>query len=66
MNKNVRNQTSARPDLKTAFPEVDQAARTLMYWLASALVSDIDEARRLGFTDLLLMTTNVVSRRASD
>ena len=53
-------------DLKTVFPEVDRAARTLMYTLASALASDFDEARRLGCTDLLLMTTNVVSHRGSD
>lgn len=66
MNKNVKNQTAARPDLKTVFPEVDRAARPLMYWLASALVSDFDEASRLGLTDLLLMTTNVVSHRARD
>ncbi|WP_156628601.1 hypothetical protein [Mycobacterium sp. 1274756.6] len=47
MDKNVKNQSSARPDPKTVFPEVGQAARTLMYWLASALASDFDEARRL-------------------
>jgi hypothetical protein len=73
MNKNKTNCTSAHrdapakeqaPDLKTAFPDVDKAARTLMYTLASALAADFDEARRLGCTDLLLMTTNVVTRRA--
>lgn len=49
-------------DLKTAFPDVDKAARALMYTLASALASNFDEARRLGCTDLLLVTTNVVTR----
>jgi hypothetical protein len=51
------------PDLMTVFPNVDKAARALMYTLASALASDFDEARRLGCTDLLLATTNVVTRR---
>lgn len=73
MNKNKTSSTSAHrhapaqehaPDLKTAFPDVDKAARALMYTLASALAADFDEARRLGCTDLLLMTTNVVTRRA--
>jgi hypothetical protein len=36
-----------------------------MYTLASALAADFDEARRLGCTDLLLMTTNVVTRRVA-
>ncbi|MCQ4360300.1 hypothetical protein KQR54_03905 [Mycobacterium gordonae] len=53
-------------DLKTVFPEVNRAARALMYTLASALASDFDEARRLGCTDLLLMTTNIVTRRGGD
>jgi hypothetical protein len=60
------NQKMNGTDLKAVFLEVDQAARTLMYWLASALAAEFDEARRLGCTDLLLMTTNVVTRRASD
>lgn len=73
MNKNKTSSTSAHrhalpqehaPDLKTAFPDVDKAARALMYTLASALAVDFDEARRLGCTDLLLVTTNVVTRRA--
>ena len=74
MNKNKTSSTSAHrppapaqghaPDLKTAFPDVDKAARALLYTLASALASDFDEARRLGCTDLLLVTTNVVTRRA--
>ena len=72
MNDNTTNRTSAHrtaparehvPDLKTAFPDVDKAARALMYTLASALASNFDEARRLGCTDLLLVTTNVVARR---
>ena len=72
MNENTTNWTSAhRPapslehalDLKTVFPDVDKAACALIYTLASALVADFDEARRLGCTDLLLMTTNVVTRR---
>ncbi len=54
------------PDLKTVFPKVDRAARTLMYTLTSALATDFDEARRLRCTDLLLMTTNVVSRGGGD
>lgn len=45
-------------------PDVDKAVRALMYTLASALAPNFDEARRLGCTDLLLVTTNVVSRRA--
>jgi len=53
-------------DLKTAFAEVDRAARTLMYTLTSALASDFDEARRLGCADLLLMTTNIVTHRGGD
>ena len=73
MNDNTTNRTSAHspapaqehaPDLKTAFPDVDKAARALMYTLASALASNFDEARRLGCTDLLLVTTNVVTRWA--
>jgi hypothetical protein len=73
MNDNTTNRTSAHrtapavqehaPDLKTAFPDVDKAARALIYTLASALASNFDEARRLGCTDLLLVTTNVVARR---
>lgn len=71
MNENTTSRTSAhRPapalehaqDLKTAFPDVDKAARALMYTLASALASNFDEARRLGCTDLLRVTTNVVTR----
>jgi hypothetical protein len=58
MNENKTNRT----DLKTAFPDVDKAARTLMYALASALASDFDEARRLGCTELLMVTTNFVTR----
>lgn len=54
------------PDLKTVFPEVDRAARALMYTLASALASDFDEARRLRCTDLLLTTTNIVTHRGGD
>jgi len=54
------------PDLKIVFPEVDKAARTLMYTLASTLASDFDEARRLRCTDLLLMTTNIVTHRGGD
>jgi hypothetical protein len=71
-NENTTNRTSPHrpapaqehaPDLTTAFPDVDKAARALMYTLASALASNFDEARRLGCTDLLLVTTNVVTRR---
>jgi hypothetical protein len=62
MNQKKTNGT----DLKTVFPEVDRAARTLMYTLASALASDFDEARRLRCTDLLLMTTNIVTHRGGD
>ncbi|ETW21571.1 hypothetical protein [Mycobacterium gastri] len=57
MNQKKTNGT----DLKTVFTEVDRAARLLMYMLASALASDFDDARRLGCTDLLLMTTNIVT-----
>ena len=73
MNKNKTSSTYAHrhaaaqehaPDLKTAFPDVDKAARAFMYTLASALAADFDEARRLGCADLLLVTTNVVTRRA--
>ncbi|MCV7103768.1 hypothetical protein [Mycobacterium palustre] len=72
MNENKTNRAPAHrpapaqehmPDLMTVFPNVDKAARALMYTLASALASDFDEARRLGCTDLLLATTNVVTRR---
>lgn len=71
MYENTTNRTSAHrsapaqehaQDLETAFPDVDQAARALIYTLASALASNFDEARRLGYTDLLLVTTNVVTR----
>lgn len=71
MNKNTTNRTCAHrrpapaqqnaPDLATVFPDVDQAARALMRALASAVASDFDEARRLRCTDLLLVTTNVVT-----
>jgi hypothetical protein len=59
MNENKRNRT----DLKTALPDVHKAARTLMHALASALASDFDEARRLGCTNLLVVTANFVTRR---
>ncbi len=62
MNQNKTNKS----DLKTVFPEVDRAARTLMYTLASAVATNLDEARRLRCTDLLLMTTNIVSRSGGD
>ncbi|MCV7261004.1 MULTISPECIES: hypothetical protein [Mycobacterium] len=51
------------PDLMTVFPNVDKDVRALVYTLASVLASHFDEARRLGCTDLLLVTTNVVTRR---
>lgn len=53
-----------RTELETVFPDVDRAARALMYTLASALASDFDEARRLGCTFLLLMATNLVTQGA--
>ena len=50
-------------DLKTVFPDVDRAASALVYALASALASDFEESRRLGCRELLLLTTNFISRR---
>jgi hypothetical protein len=37
-----------------------------MYTLTSALASNVGEARRLGCTDLLLVTTNVLTRRVTN